>query len=356
MMLLAMDPPKHVDVPASARAELQGARHGAAWKAASARSAARSCRTPPSAATSSSSTTSPRCCRRQVDRRADGTAARGLGRDPHDGGAQHPQPGPRDHGRPRTPTRVRAARSIDMAMYAIQFAAERRSRGTARGPDVADPRHRLRRRADERHRVRQLLRAARHRRATTRRRACSPTACSRCSSTPTSSPSCAPIRRSLPGAVEEILRYENPLHYFRRTATADTELHGQPIAAGDKVRDDLHVGEPRRRRVRRPAARSTSAAHPNPHLSFGIAEHFCLGVHLARLEGVVFFEELFATFPTIELTGEPRRTRSNLNNSLKGCRLPGCTASATDCCYRLRKNLVVSAGRGRRRRAAPGRS
>jgi cytochrome P450 len=56
---------------------------------------------------------------------------------------------------------------------------------------------------------------------------------------------------------------------------------------------------------------------PNPHLSFGIAEHFCLGVHLARLEGRVFFEELLATFPSIELTGEIKRTRSNLNNALK---------------------------------------
>jgi cytochrome P450 len=120
----------------------------------------------------------------------------------------------------------------------------------------------------------------------------------------------------IPGAVEEILRYENPLHYFRRTATADTELHGQPIAEGDKVamiytsanRDEEVFDDPQHFDIRR---------NPNPHLSFGIAEHFCLGVHLARLEGIVFFQELLATFPTIELTGEPRRTRSNLNNGLK---------------------------------------
>ncbi len=120
----------------------------------------------------------------------------------------------------------------------------------------------------------------------------------------------------IPGAVEEILRYENPLHYFRRTATADTQLRDTKIAAGDKVvmfytsanRDEDVFDDPQRFDIRR---------SPNPHLSFGIAEHFCLGVHLARLEGRVFFEELLATFPTIELTGEPVRIRSNLNNALK---------------------------------------
>jgi cytochrome P450 len=120
----------------------------------------------------------------------------------------------------------------------------------------------------------------------------------------------------VPGAVEEILRYENPLHYFRRTATAGTELRGVEIAAGDKVvmfytsanRDEDVFDDPQRFDIRR---------SPNPHLSFGIAEHFCLGVHLARLEGRVFFEELLATFPTIELTGAPVRIRSNLNNGLK---------------------------------------
>jgi cytochrome P450 len=120
----------------------------------------------------------------------------------------------------------------------------------------------------------------------------------------------------VPGAVEEILRYENPLHYFRRTATADTQLRDTKISAGDKVvmiytsanRDEEVFDDPQRFDIHR---------SPNPHLSFGIAEHFCLGVHLARLEGRVFFEELLATFPTIELTGEPVRVRSNLNNGLK---------------------------------------
>ncbi len=57
----------------------------------------------------------------------------------------------------------------------------------------------------------------------------------------------------IPGAVEEILRYANPLHYFRRTATADTVLRDTKINEGDKVADVLHVGQPRRGRLRRPA-------------------------------------------------------------------------------------------------------
>ena len=120
----------------------------------------------------------------------------------------------------------------------------------------------------------------------------------------------------IPGAVEEILRWANPLHYFRRTATAATELRGVPIASGDKVlmyytsanRDEDVFADPHRFDIHRT---------PNPHLSFGIAEHFCLGAHLARLEGRIFFEEVLATFSDIELTGEPVRVRSNLNAGYK---------------------------------------
>ncbi len=123
-------------------------------------------------------------------------------------------------------------------------------------------------------------------------------------------------RRLLPSAVEEILRWANPLHYFRRTATADTELRGTRIRAGDKVamwytsanRDEEVFADPDRFDIHR---------HPNPHLSFGVAQHFCLGVHLARLEGRVFLDELLDTFPRIEQTGPARRIRSNLNNGLK---------------------------------------
>jgi cytochrome P450 len=123
-------------------------------------------------------------------------------------------------------------------------------------------------------------------------------------------------RSLVPAALEEMLRWVNPLHYFRRTATIDTELHGVAIPAESKVvmmytsanRDEAVFDDPHRFDIHR---------HPNPHLSFGIGEHHCLGVHLARLEGKVFFEELLDAFPAIELVGEPKRVRSNLNNALK---------------------------------------
>jgi cytochrome P450 len=120
----------------------------------------------------------------------------------------------------------------------------------------------------------------------------------------------------IPAAVEEMLRWENPVHYMRRTASADTQLSGVPIAAGQKVamyytsanRDEKAFAEPQRFDIHR---------NPNRHLSFGFAEHFCLGAHLARLEARVFFEELLTSFDSIELTGEPIRLRSNFINGYR---------------------------------------
>ena len=124
----------------------------------------------------------------------------------------------------------------------------------------------------------------------------------------------------IPGAVEEILRWANPLHYFRRTLTADTELRGVPMRAGDKLamiytsanRDEDVFADPHAFDISR---------NPNPHVAFGVAEHFCLGVHLARLEGRIFIEEFLSTFLEYRVLEPPRRIRSNLNNALKELRM-----------------------------------
>jgi len=120
----------------------------------------------------------------------------------------------------------------------------------------------------------------------------------------------------LPVATEELLRWVTPVHYFRRTATRDVELRGRRIRAGDRValqytsanRDEEVFVRPEVFDIRR---------DPNPHLAFGFGEHFCLGARLARLEIRVFFEAFFEHFARVELTGTPRRLRSNLNNAYK---------------------------------------
>jgi cholest-4-en-3-one 26-monooxygenase len=120
----------------------------------------------------------------------------------------------------------------------------------------------------------------------------------------------------LPSAVEEILRFAPAVHHFRRTATCDTTIRGQAIPAGARVviwypsanRDESVFREPDRFDVTR---------QPNPHLSFGIGEHFCLGAHLARMELQEIFRELLRRIPDMELAGPPRRLRSNFVNGCK---------------------------------------
>ena len=120
----------------------------------------------------------------------------------------------------------------------------------------------------------------------------------------------------IPGAVEEILRWEPPIHHFRRTATEDVVLGGQPIAKGDKVlmwyaganRDPTIFDDPHTFRIERT---------PNLQLSFGVGEHFCLGANLARMSLRLLFEELLATVRDIELAAPPRRLHSNLINGVK---------------------------------------
>jgi cholest-4-en-3-one 26-monooxygenase len=118
--------------------------------------------------------------------------------------------------------------------------------------------------------------------------------------------------------VEEVLRFTSPVNFFRRTATADTVLGGQKIAAGEKVvlwypsanRDPAEFG---------PTAGDFDIARdPNHHVAFGGGgPHFCLGANLARLEIKMMFQELARRVPDIELAGPPQRLRMNLVDAIK---------------------------------------
>ena len=127
----------------------------------------------------------------------------------------------------------------------------------------------------------------------------------------------ADFDRVAPTAIEEIVRLASPVTYMRRTATIDTELGGQKIAAGDKVcmfylsanRDEAIFEDPYHFDVLR---------DPNPHVGFGgPGPHFCLGAHLARREIMVMFRELFKRLPDIEATGEPSLLSSSFIHGVK---------------------------------------
>ena len=118
-------------------------------------------------------------------------------------------------------------------------------------------------------------------------------------------------------ATEEVLRWTCPTHFMRRTATVDTELGGVGIRAGEKVvlwyvsgnRDEAEFADPDTFDI---------ARSPNRHLSFGRGgPHLCLGAHLARLEIRVVLAALARRVAAFELTGPPRRIRSNFTNGLR---------------------------------------
>jgi cytochrome P450 len=120
----------------------------------------------------------------------------------------------------------------------------------------------------------------------------------------------------LPVAIEEMLRWTCPLHYFRRTATCDTEICGRAIAEGERV-VMLYSSANFDEQVFPRAMAFDIRRDPNPHLAFGHGIHLCLGANLARLEARVFFEEFFRHFSSIEETGEPVFIRSNIIHGFK---------------------------------------
>ncbi len=116
----------------------------------------------------------------------------------------------------------------------------------------------------------------------------------------------------IPGAIEELLRFEPPgPHVARYVATQDVAYHGHTIPQGSALllmlasanRDERHFHDPDRFDIHR---------KPGGHLTFGRGAHFCLGAPLARLEGRIALEEVLKRFPKwdIDIDGA-RRSRTS---------------------------------------------
>jgi cytochrome P450 len=109
-----------------------------------------------------------------------------------------------------------------------------------------------------------------------------------------------------PTALEEFIRFDAPLQYFERTATADLVISGVEIKQGQKIVSLLGSAN-RDELVFENGARMNLLREPNPHIGFGAGIHFCIGAPLARLEMGISLPELFKRFPKLELEENPLR-------------------------------------------------
>lgn len=117
-------------------------------------------------------------------------------------------------------------------------------------------------------------------------------------------------------AADEIVRWTSPVIHFIRTATEDTEVGGKAIKAGDNLvlfypsanRDESVWDDPFEFRIDR---------DPNPHLGFGVGEHYCLGAALARMELRLFLEHFARRVTDIEVVGPLANTHASFVGGIK---------------------------------------
>ncbi len=108
----------------------------------------------------------------------------------------------------------------------------------------------------------------------------------------------------IPLAADEIVRYVSPVLNFARTATQDTEVRGKAIRKGEKVLL-CYPSANRDEDIFEESERFIADRDPNPHVGFGIGNHFCLGASLARMEIRVVLEEVLSRIPDLEYADGP---------------------------------------------------
>jgi cytochrome P450 len=107
-----------------------------------------------------------------------------------------------------------------------------------------------------------------------------------------------------PSTVEEILRYDPPVHFAQRFATEDTEIAGVPVEKGRPVL--ILTGAANRDPRRFPAPDSFDPGRAdNQHYAFSAGPHYCLGAALGRIEGRLAFPRILDRFPKLAMHDDP---------------------------------------------------
>jgi len=129
----------------------------------------------------------------------------------------------------------------------------------------------------------------------------------------------------IPNMVPEIIRWQTPLAYTRRTALEDCELAGKTIRAGDKLAMWYISGNRDAEAIEDADRFIIDRARPRQHLSFGFGIHRCVGNRLAELQLTILWEEIMKRFPFIELMEESKRVYSTFVHGIASMmvRIPG---------------------------------
>ncbi|MCO5088203.1 MAG: cytochrome P450 [Methylobacteriaceae bacterium] len=115
----------------------------------------------------------------------------------------------------------------------------------------------------------------------------------------------------LESAVPEIIRYQTPLAYMRRTALADTEVGGKMIKKGDKLAMWYISGNRDGDAIENPDQFIIDRERPRQHLSFGFGIHRCVGNRLGELQLKILWEEILKRDMKIEVLAPPKRVYSS---------------------------------------------
>ncbi|MBM88549.1 MAG: cytochrome P450 [Gammaproteobacteria bacterium] len=115
----------------------------------------------------------------------------------------------------------------------------------------------------------------------------------------------------IPNMVSEIIRWQTPLAYMRRTAVRDAELRGKKIKAGDKVIMWYVSGNRDEEVIERPNDFCIDRVNARRHLSFGFGIHRCMGNRLAEMQLRILWEAIMERFHFVEVAGEPQRIYSS---------------------------------------------